>query len=104
MIKTFTTETKDIRTGLGLVVTDFNDQPGNEIFVGNDLFPDHLWVRDRGSQAWSDVAQALGCAFGIRGSKTASIFSTPISSEVLGTTLLSSRTATTMATSVKSSI
>lgn len=73
-IRRFTTETKDLRTGLGLVVTDIlEDQPGNEVFVGNDLFPDHLWVRDQESGDWSDVAPAVGCAFGIRGSKTASM-------------------------------
>ena len=68
----FTKQIKDIRTGLGLVVTDFNDQPGNEIFVGNDLYPDHLWRIDSYGQ-WRDVAPAAGCAFGIRGSKTASM-------------------------------
>jgi hypothetical protein len=56
-----------------LIVTDFDQKPGNEVFVGNDLYPDQLWVRDPKSDRWSDVAPAIGCAFGIRGSKTASM-------------------------------
>lgn len=73
-IRPFTTDPNDIRTGLGVIVTDIlQDQPGNEIFVGNDLYPDHLWVRDHQTGTWSDVAPAVGCAFGIRGSKTASM-------------------------------
>ncbi len=73
-IRPFATETNEIRTGLGLLITNFlAHKPGNEIFVGNDLYPDQLWVRDPTTGLWSDVAPALGCAFGIRGSKTASM-------------------------------
>lgn len=72
-IEFFHTDRSDDRTGLGLVVADFNNEPGNEVFVGNDLYPDQLWVRDPNSGRWSDVAPAVGCAFGIRGSKTASM-------------------------------
>ncbi len=72
-IQPFNTDDNDFRTGLGLVVTDFNQKPGNEVFVGNDLYPDQLWVRDTATGTWSDVAPAIGCAFGIRGSKTASM-------------------------------
>ena len=72
-VQRFTTEPFDIRLGLGLIVTDFNDTPGNEIFVGNDVYPDHLWVRDPSTQTWADIAPAAGCAFGVRGSKTASM-------------------------------
>lgn len=72
-IGSFNTDASDYRTGLGLIVTDFNQSPGNEVFVGNDLYPDQLWVRDLQTDRWSDIAQAVGCAFGIRGSKTASM-------------------------------
>lgn len=72
-VRTFTTEPKDVRLGLGIVVTDFNDKPGNEAFVGNDVCPDHLWVQDRSTGDWSDIGPAAGCAFGIRGSKTATM-------------------------------
>jgi tetratricopeptide (TPR) repeat protein len=73
VIRPFNTDATDFRAGLGLIVTDFNGQPGNEVFVGNDLYPDQLWVRDPATDRWSDVAPAVGCAFGIRGSMTASM-------------------------------
>ena len=72
-IQQFNTDETDYRSGLGLIVTNFDQKPGNEVFVGNDLYPDQLWVRDATSGGWSDIAPAVGCAFGIRGSKTASM-------------------------------
>lgn len=63
----------DHRLGLGLVVTDFNRQPGNEVFVGNDVHADQMWVRHENATGWVDVAPSIGCAFGVRGSKTASM-------------------------------
>lgn len=62
----------DPRTGLGLVITDFDGDPGNEAFVGNDLCPDQLWSR-RADGVWEDLAMVVGCAFGTRGMKTASM-------------------------------
>lgn len=72
-IRRFNTDPTDYRTGLGLIVTDWNHSPGNEIFIGNDLYPDQMWVRNGDTDQWSDIAPAVGCAFGIRGSKTASM-------------------------------
>lgn len=57
--------------GLGVVVSDFDGQPGNEIFVGNDLFPNQLWKRK--GDSWSDGALLLGCGFGYTGRATASM-------------------------------
>jgi hypothetical protein len=60
-------------TGLGVVVTDFDGKPGNEIFVGNDIRANHFWVRDDQSASWSDFAPLSGCAFGNGGIMTASM-------------------------------
>lgn len=72
-LQALTDDTDDISTGLGVVVTDFDQQPGNEIFVGNDLRPNQLWFRDRQSGRWSDAAPLLGCGFGFTGKATASM-------------------------------
>lgn len=74
-------------TGLGVVIADWDGQPGNEIFVGNDVRPNHLWSRvsqaaetpedasvassDR--RRWQDVAALTGCAHGSGGVSTASM-------------------------------
>lgn len=63
----------DVFPGLGVLVTNFDDRPGNEIFVGNDLFPNQLWMRDSETGSWSDVASPLGCAFGYTGLATGSM-------------------------------
>jgi len=77
-------------TGLGVVIADWNGQPGNEIFVGNDVRPNHLWSRVSSSPAeatgpngialesdtpgmWQDVAALTGCAHGSGGVSTASM-------------------------------
>ncbi len=74
-------------TGLGVVIADWDGQPGNEIFVGNDVRPNHLWSRvsdlaekvDGGSdpagssRRWQDVAALTGCAHGSGGVSTASM-------------------------------
>lgn len=74
-------------TGLGVVIADWDGQPGNEIFVGNDVRPNHLWSRvsrlpektEVGSVAegndisWQDVAALTGCAHGSGGVSTASM-------------------------------
>ena len=75
-------------TGLGVVIADWDGQPGNEIFVGNDVRPNHLWSRvssplaeatesngtDSGTtNAWQDVAALTGCAHGSGGVSTASM-------------------------------
>jgi len=75
-------------TGLGIVIADWDGQPGNEIFVGNDVRPNHLWSRVAGvaekseggsvvtgsnSSRWQDVAALTGCAHGSGGVSTASM-------------------------------
>lgn len=65
-------------SGLGLIVTDLNGEPGNELFVGNDLRPNQLWVRQQtggedGAKVWVDVAGVLGCGFSYTGRATASM-------------------------------
>jgi tetratricopeptide (TPR) repeat protein len=61
------------RAGLGIVVGDFDHQPGNEIFVGNDVYANQLWRHDKANDAWVDVAMLSGCAYGFSGAKTASM-------------------------------
>ncbi len=60
-------------TGLGVVVADWDGKPGNEIFVGNDVRPNHLWSRSANSDQWTDVAALSGCAHGHGGIATASM-------------------------------
>lgn len=61
------------RAGLGVVVGDFDHQPGNEVFVGNDVYPNQLWTLDQDSGTWVDMAMVRGCAYGFSGAKTASM-------------------------------
>ncbi|MDB4676809.1 CRTAC1 family protein, partial [bacterium] len=60
-------------TGLGVVIADWNDQPGNEIFIGNDIRANHLWVRPELDQPWKEIAALTGCAHGYGGIATASM-------------------------------
>ena len=60
------------RAGLGVVIGDFDNEPGNEVFVGNDVYANQLWRRaENGS--WYDIASQVGCAYGFSGAKTASM-------------------------------
>ncbi|QDV47038.1 ASPIC and UnbV [Stieleria neptunia] len=58
-------------TGLGVILTDLDGAPGNEILIVNDHLANHLWQRgvaDVGrSNVWHDTAAAKGLAFGARG-------------------------------------
>ena len=67
------TDLSDARTGLGLVVADFDDQSGNELFIGNDSLPNRLWkiknTAENGVQK-VDLASVLGCAYGFSGGAT----------------------------------
>lgn len=56
-------------TGLGLLITDFDGDGQNEIFVANDQNPNHLWKLQppESDTKWVDVAVVLGCAFGTGG-------------------------------------
>ncbi len=58
-------------TGLGLVIADLNGQPGNEIFIGNDVKPNSLWQYS--DDEWQDTATLVGCAYGFSGAATASM-------------------------------
>lgn len=60
-------------TGLGVVIADWDGKPGNEIFVGNDVRPNHLWVHDPANDQWVDTAVISGCAHGHGGMETASM-------------------------------
>ena len=74
-------------TGLGVVIADWDGKPGNEIFVGNDVRPNHLWSRvpsvvedtevvsdgAGNTSRWQDVAALTGCAHGSGGVSTASM-------------------------------
>jgi tetratricopeptide (TPR) repeat protein len=71
-------------TGLGIVVAELDGQPGNEVFVGNDMRPNQWWVRDRTESAdgtngtgkkriWNDLAAVSGCSHDHGGTSTASM-------------------------------
>lgn len=69
------------RPGLGLIVTDLDDERGNEIFVANDGRPNQLWRVDRQrvelhahqltSNQINDVAVSRGFAVSARGESAA---------------------------------
>ncbi|MEM8668785.1 MAG: FG-GAP-like repeat-containing protein [Planctomycetota bacterium] len=61
----------DAKAGLGVVVSDFDHQPGNEVFVGNDVYANQWWRRE--VDHWVDAAKITGCAYGFSGAKTASM-------------------------------
>ncbi|WP_404309032.1 FG-GAP-like repeat-containing protein [Neorhodopirellula lusitana] len=69
----FRSETRDHSYGLGVIVTDLDGRPGNEVFVGNDLLPNQLWTRDPIKQRWDDVASLKGCAYDGGGVATGSM-------------------------------
>ena len=71
--RTFDRHERSAHPGLGVIVTDLVDHPGNEVFVGNDLYPNQLWIRDPENGGWSDAASVLGCAFGFSGLATGSM-------------------------------
>ncbi|MFB3138673.1 MAG: CRTAC1 family protein [Phycisphaerales bacterium] len=48
-------------TGLGVVCGDFNNDGWIDIFVANDLMPDHLWL-NQGNGTFRDEALFAGCA------------------------------------------
>lgn len=67
------TDLSDARTGLGVVVADFDEQPGNELFIGNDSLPNRLWkfqTTAPGDLQKRDLASVLGCAYGFSGGAT----------------------------------
>ncbi|MCO8122299.1 FG-GAP-like repeat-containing protein [Stieleria sp. TO1_6] len=61
------------RAGLGVVMGDFDDQPGNELFVANDTYPNQFWIQSTVSGELVDAALLRGCAFAFDGVPTASM-------------------------------
>ncbi len=53
-------------TGLGVVVTDFDNNGSNEVFVGNDVRPNHFLVQ-AGKNVLLNAADAKGVANGFSG-------------------------------------
>jgi len=66
-------ESSAVFRGLGVVVADFNNSPGNDVFVGNDKSPNQLWVRDPETNTWFDIAMVTGLAYSFDGGGTASM-------------------------------
>ena len=61
-------------SGLGILVTDFDHSPGNEMFVANDQRPNHFWrlqTESDGTQKWNESAVASGVASGKYGESMA---------------------------------
>ena len=57
-------------TGLGLLVSDLDPKPGLEIFVANDMRPNHFWVRSSKPDeqaSFHDLAKLMGCAVNSKG-------------------------------------
>jgi len=48
-------------TGLGIVAVDFDRDGYQDVFVANDLMPDHLW-HNNGDGTFSEIAMQTGCA------------------------------------------
>ena len=64
--RTISREVAKPGTGLGLVVTDFNGNGENEIFIGNDVRANHFLVQV-GDDEFSNVADIRGVANGFSG-------------------------------------
>jgi tetratricopeptide (TPR) repeat protein len=74
---------EDVAPSLGVVVGDFDNQRGNEVFIANDTQPNRLWKRgaaivgdgvtDPEQDQWNDFAKLRGCAFSSLGGSGASM-------------------------------
>ncbi|OYP38519.1 FG-GAP-like repeat-containing protein [Rhodopirellula sp. MGV] len=60
-------------TGLGVVIADWDNTPGNEVFVGNDIRANQLWKLQGDTHDWVDIAPISGCALDAAGVETASM-------------------------------
>jgi enediyne biosynthesis protein E4 len=58
--------------GLGVVVTDFNDDHFPDIFVANDREPNFVWINN-GDGTFSEQGLALGCAVNLLGQPEANM-------------------------------
>jgi thioredoxin-like negative regulator of GroEL len=54
-------------TGLGILITDLDNDRQNEVFVANDQNPNHLWKHLGSESGWTNLAPARGCAYGTGG-------------------------------------
>ncbi len=68
-----TSEADAARPGLGLVITDIDGRPGNEVLVGNDSSANQCWVYRDDSGSFVDLALTTGIAFSSGGAGTASM-------------------------------
>ncbi len=68
----FGSSSSEAGSGLGLMITNFDDRPGNEVFVANDARPNHLWIRSPDGN-WVNGANSLGIAHGYEGLATAAM-------------------------------
>jgi len=57
------------KAGLGVVITNFDHLPGNEVFVGNDVDANQWWSHTGNTSPWKDSAMLRGCAYGVQWSQ-----------------------------------
>ncbi len=70
--ETLKSSSAETGSGLGLMITDFDDRIGNEMFVANDSRPNHLW-KQTPDGSWVNAANGLGLAHGFEGLATAAM-------------------------------
>ncbi len=73
VFETISETPSSIHRGLGVVIADFDQKKGNDVFVGNDKSPNQLWTFNSQSLTWADVAMPLGVAYSFDGGGTASM-------------------------------
>ncbi|WP_419189919.1 FG-GAP-like repeat-containing protein [Stieleria marina] len=59
-------------TTLGVIIADFDGQPGAEVFTANDMYANCLWRRTAEGK-WDNEALVRGCAFSYSGAATAAM-------------------------------
>ena len=69
-IREISAEVAEPGTSLGVVVTDFDSNGSNEVFVGNDARPNHFLVQ-AGDNQFHNMADAKGVASGFSGAADA---------------------------------
>lgn len=58
--------------GLGIVMADFDNTPGNELYIANDTVANQLWCQQQSAER-TDHAQLRGLAVGLRGNPKGSM-------------------------------
>ena len=61
------------RAGLGVVIGNFGDGQGKQVFIANDLYPNQFWRYQPETGNWLDQAMLRGCAHGFNGGSTAAM-------------------------------